>query len=56
MVGILSNRMWLLNGDILAGNAARQWLLLAVRRGAGEREHCPLTFEKGDNGVEVSFS
>jgi len=39
-----------LNAEILAGHAARQWLLVAVSRDAGERRYCPLTFRKGGNG------
>ena len=39
--------------DILVGNAVRELLLIVVSRDAGERRHCPLTFQKG---VEVSFS
>jgi len=30
-----------LNADILAGNAARQQLLIAASRDAGDRGHCP---------------
>jgi len=31
--------VWLLNADILAGNVARQWLLIAASRDVGERWH-----------------
>ena len=37
----------LVNADILASNAARQWLLIAVSRDAGERRHCPSDLSKG---------
>jgi len=42
--------MWLLNADILAGNAARQWLalLIAVGRDAGERRDYPPDISKGE--------
>jgi len=33
--------MWLLNTVILAGKAARQWLLITVSRDAGKRRHFP---------------
>ena len=45
--------MWLLNADTLAGNAARQWLLIAVSRDAGERRHFPPDLSKeGQSGRE----
>jgi len=45
-----------MNADILARNAARQWLLIAASRDAGDRGHCSLTFHNGGNRAEVSFT
>ena len=49
-------RMSLVSADILAGNASRLWLLIAVSRDARKRWHCPLTFQKrGITGAKASF-
>jgi len=48
--------MWLLNADILAGNASKQWLLMAVSRAPESGDIAHLTFQKGAAEVEVSFS
>ena len=48
--------MRLMNADILARNAARQWLLIAASRDARDRGDCLLAFHKGGNRAEVSFT
>ena len=46
--------MWLLNADILAGNAARQWLLIAAST-PESGDIALLTFKKGATGAEVLY-
>jgi len=47
--------MRLLNADILAGNVARQWMLIAASRDVGERWHWIPDFLNEVQGANVSF-
>jgi len=44
-----------MNADILAGNAARLWLLIAVSRDVGERWNCLPDLWRGTRGERGLF-